>query len=156
LRYLSDAEPTSTTTSLLSGSNFIFVGYFANWFQWHAAPYKFLPSDIQADKITHLNYAFALIHSSTFEIRHFEDNDVSNWGTGNWQVPCSQQPAGCSKGLYEQVNDLKQQHEHLKTLISIGGWSFNLPESEDSASASRMKRLDAPNHHLIISIRVSW
>lgn len=44
-----------------------------------------------------------MIHSSTFKIRHFEDNDVSNWGTGNWEVPCSQQGAGCTKGLYEQV-----------------------------------------------------
>ena len=74
-----------------------------NWFQWWPEPYKFLPSDIAADKITHLNYAFAMIHSSTFKIRHFEDNDVSNWGTGNWEVPCSQQGAGCTKGLYEQA-----------------------------------------------------
>ena len=108
----SAVEATSTTlaTTQPSGtSGKIFVAYFANWFQWWPAPYKFMPSNIAADKITHLNYAFAMIHSSTFKIRHFEDNDVSNWGTGNWEVPCSQQPAGCTKGLYEQVNDLKAQ-----------------------------------------------
>ena len=111
----SSASSTSSTSAVGSTapattpgpSGKIFVAYFANWFQWWPAPYKFMPSDIAAEKITHLNYAFAMIHSSTFQIRHFEDNDVSNWGTGNWQVPCSQQAAGCTKGLYEQVNDLK-------------------------------------------------
>lgn len=145
----------STTTQPWPSSDHVFVGYFANWFQWHADPYKFLPSHIQAEKITHLNYAFALIHSSTFEIRHFEDNDVSNWGAGNWQVPCSQQAGSCQKGLYEQVNELKTQHRHLKTLISLGGWSFNLPESEDMESARRMKRLDSGWTEFVFSDMVS-
>lgn len=154
----SAVEATSTTlaTTQPSGtSGKIFVAYFANWFQWWPAPYKFMPSNIAADKITHLNYAFAMIHSSTFKIRHFEDNDVSNWGTGNWEVPCSQQPAGCTKGLYEQVNDLKVAHPHLKTLISIGGWSFNLPASEDAESARRMSRLDAGWTEYVFSDMVS-
>ncbi|CAK9034264.1 unnamed protein product [Durusdinium trenchii] len=147
----------STTVSSTTGGNSgkIFVAYFANWFQWWPEPYKFMPSDIPADKITHLNYAFAMIHSSTFKIRHFEDNDVSNWGTGTWETPCSQQSEWCSKGLYEQVNDLKATHPHLKTLISIGGWSFNLPESEDAESATRMKRLDSGWSEYVFSDMVS-
>jgi len=152
LRFLPEV---SSTTIPQPSSHHVFVGYFANWFQWHADPYKFLPSHIQADKITHLNYAFALIHSSTFEIRHFEDNDVSNWGTGNWQVPCSKQGGSCQKGLYEQVNDVKIQHGHLKTLISLGGWSFSLPESEDPESARRMKRLDSGWTEFVFSDMVS-
>lgn len=110
----------SSTTGGNSGK--IFVAYFANWFQWWPEPYKFMPSDIPADKITHLNYAFAMIHSSTFKIRHFEDNDVSNWGTGTWETPCSQQSEWCSKGLYEQVRRSKPAkiHQHLEFLQGCG------------------------------------
>lgn len=69
-----------------------------------------MPSNIPADKITHLNYAFAMIHSSTFRIRHFEDNDLSNWGTGNnMDLPCSQQTGWCDKGLYEQARGCLKQ-----------------------------------------------
>ncbi|CAJ1343253.1 unnamed protein product [Effrenium voratum] len=145
----------STTVSKRAGGK-IFVAYFANWFQWWPAPYKFMPSNIPADKITHLNYAFAMIHSSTFRIRHFEDNDLSNWGTGNnMDLPCSQQTGWCDKGLYEQVNELKVAHPHLKTLISIGGWSFSSPESEDAESATRMRRLDSGWTEYVFSDMVS-
>jgi chitinase len=137
--------PLTTVSPPTSPSEKVFIGYFSNWFQWWPSPYKFLPSNIQADKITHLNYAFALIHSQTFEIRHFEDNDVSNWGEGSWETPCSKQSSSwCTKGLYEEVNDLKAGHPHLRTLISIGGWSFNTPADEDAANTGRMRRKD-PN-----------
>eukprot|EP00928_Gymnodinium_smaydae_P049281 TRINITY_DN3306_c0_g1_i1.p1 TRINITY_DN3306_c0_g1~~TRINITY_DN3306_c0_g1_i1.p1 ORF type:complete len:550 (-),score=96.69 TRINITY_DN3306_c0_g1_i1:375-1988(-) len=136
-------QPTAAPAPPPVASGKVFIGYFANWFQWWPEPYKFLPSHIQADKITHLNYAFALIHSQTFEIRHFEDNDVSNWGTGVWDKPCSAQSTSwCDKGLYEQVNDFKKTHPHLKTLISIGGWSFNMPVDADAENTRRMQRKD--------------
>lgn len=139
----------------MPGNGNVFVAYFSNWFQWWAEPYKFLPSDIQAEKITHINYAFALVHSRTFEIRHFEDNDVSNWGTGAWDTPCSSQGAGCVKGLYEQVNDLKAAHPHLRTLISLGGWSFNMKPSDDAENARRMRRKDPEWNEFIFSDMVS-
>jgi len=150
--------PTSSTPAPIPGSasGKVFVAYFSNWFQWWEEPYKFLPSDIQADKITHLNYAFALVHSETFEIRHFEDNDVSNWGVGAWDTPChAQGTPGCVKGLYEQVNDLKQTHRHLKTLISLGGWSFNMRPGDDSENTRRMTRKDPNWNEYIFSDMVS-
>eukprot|EP00929_Paragymnodinium_shiwhaense_P030579 TRINITY_DN172_c0_g2_i1.p1 TRINITY_DN172_c0_g2~~TRINITY_DN172_c0_g2_i1.p1 ORF type:complete len:455 (+),score=78.79 TRINITY_DN172_c0_g2_i1:644-2008(+) len=147
--------PSPTPAPSQNGNDKVFVAYFSNWFQWWAEPYRFLPSDIQADKITHINYAFALIHSQTFEIRHFEDNDVSNWGVGAWETPCHAQGAGCSKGLYEQVNELKITYPHLKTLISIGGWSFNMKPSDDSANTQRMMRKDPGWNEFIFSDMVS-
>ena len=54
-----------------------------------------------------------MIHSSTFKIRHFEDNDVSNWGTGTWDVPCSQQSAWCQKGLYEEAASHADRSAHV-------------------------------------------
>merc|ERR1719217_1827595 len=74
----------------------VLVGYFPNWFQWWPSPHRFLPEHIQADKITHLNHAFAMIHSKTFRIIHFEDNDIGE------------------NGLYKRVNNLKLSYPHLK------------------------------------------
>jgi chitinase len=110
-------------------------------------------ADIAAGKITHLNYAFAMIHSDTFAIRHFEDNDISNWGT--LDAPCASQSGWCTKGQYEQVNDLKVAHPHLKTLISIGGWSFNTAADADSENTRRMRRLDGGWTEFVFSDMVS-
>ena len=54
-----------------------------------------------------------------------------------------------------QVNELKVAHPHLKTLISIGGWSFSSPESEDAESATRMRRLDSGWTEYVFSDMVS-
>jgi len=123
-----------------TGTQQVFLGYYSNWLQWRGA-YKFVPADIQADKITHINYAFAMVGSPSYSggayaIRHFEDNDLDQ----SW-----------AKGKYAEVNDLKKTHPHLKTLISLGGWSFNSPQKEDPESAGRMRRLDPGWTHTIFS-----
>jgi chitinase len=130
----------------------VFIAYFSNWFQWWPVPYKFAVSNIAAGKITHLNYAFAMIHSQTFAIRHFEDNDISNWG--QLDEPCGSK-GSCTKGQYEQVNDLKVDHPHLKTLISIGGWSFNTAADADAENTRRMRRLDDGWTEFVFSDMVS-
>lgn len=147
-------------------SSQVFLGYFSNWFQWTPEPHKFLPSDIQAAKITHINFAFAMLGSkdyvvdgraAPFEIRYFEDNDVTNNGAPNagWDQPCGDQCSGCKRGLYEQVNDLKETFPHLRTLISVGGWGMNTPESDDPKNAQRLRRLDAGWNVFVFSDMVS-
>jgi len=106
----SEYKLTETRECSCNHASRVFVAYFSNWFQWWAQPYTFLPENIQADKITHLNFAFAMIHSQTYALRHFEENDIGE------------------QGFYKRVNALKVQHPHLKTLISIGGWTFNSPD----------------------------
>jgi len=129
----------------------VLMGYFSNWLQWRKGEAEFDASMIQGDKITHLNYAFGMVGSSTYTedgsltypagdcswfIRHFEDNDLPvNYGKH-------------PKGQYYEVNvELKQRYPHVKTFISLGGWSFNSPAWEDppesTKSAKRMKRLDS-------------
>jgi len=152
------AEESSAAKETAKASEIspIFLGYFSNWFQWWEYPYKFRPEHIVADKLTHLNYATAMIHSQTFEIIHFEDNDVSNWGTGSsWNVPCHRQAGWCQKGQYEQVNDLKQTYPRLKTLISIGGWIFNSKPSVDAENTRRLRRKDPTWDEFIFSNMVS-
>eukprot|EP00959_Pyramimonas_sp_CCMP1952_P216280 4523679-Pyramimonas_sp.AAC.1 len=38
---------------------------------------KFFPNDIDVDLCTHINFAFAIIDGSTFEVKKFEWNDDS-------------------------------------------------------------------------------
>jgi chitinase len=90
------------------------VGYFTNWAQYRPGACKFTPSNIDASLLTHINYAFAKITTSgtqqnpgTFNLTGYEWNDE---GPG---------------GQYEKVNALKTANPKLKTLISVGGWTFN-------------------------------
>lgn len=55
---------------------------------------------------THINFAFASINPSTFEVVPGSPGDVD---------------------LYQQVTLLKNQQPGLKVFIAIGGWTFNDP-----------------------------
>ncbi len=72
------------------------VGYYAAWNQ--------TPKDINADQLTHINYAFANIGSDLKIELGFPDVDEKN--------------------IY-QLNELKKVNPKLKTLISVGGWIWS-------------------------------
>lgn len=76
------------------------VGYYAAW----AAYSGFTPDKLDAGKLTHINYAFANIGSDLKIALGYPDID----------------PANISK-----LNALKQANPSLKTMISVGGWSWS-------------------------------
>ncbi|MFA9466074.1 MAG: glycoside hydrolase family 18 protein [Velocimicrobium sp.] len=76
------------------------VGYYAAW----SAYLGYYPNQIDADKLTHINYAFATIHSDLKIAFGFPDIDPTN---------------------IKLLNSLKKTHPNLKTLISVGGWSWS-------------------------------
>ena len=73
------------------------IGYYAGW-----SVDRFPATDIRGDLLTHVNYAFARI------------TDAHECVARN--------PDKAEKGL-EQLRQLKAQHPHLKTLISVGWWT---------------------------------
>jgi len=91
------------------------VGYFTNWAQYRKRDCKFEVSDIDPNLFTHMIYGFGGVgwgadkENPKFGIKPIEHNDL---GPG---------------GLYQQFNGLKRNHPHVKTLLAIGGWSFNDP-----------------------------
>ncbi|MBV7505385.1 glycoside hydrolase family 18 [Bacillus sp. sid0103] len=90
------------------------VGYFAGW----ATYSNYQVTDIDASKLTHLNYAFANISADG----KIEVGDP--WADIEQSFPgdTADQPY---KGNFYQLTKLKQQYPHLKTLISVGGWSWS-------------------------------
>ncbi|MEH7085785.1 glycosyl hydrolase family 18 protein [Neobacillus drentensis] len=90
------------------------VGYFAGW----ATYSNYQVTDIDASKLTHLNYAFANISADG----KIEVGDP--WADIEQSFPgdTADQPY---KGNFYQLTKLKQQFPHLKTIISVGGWSWS-------------------------------
>ncbi len=76
------------------------VGYYAAW----AAYYHFYPNQIDAGKLTHINYAFANIGTDLKLTLGYPDVDPEN---------------------IKQLNSLKNTYPDLKTLISVGGWNWS-------------------------------
>lgn len=76
------------------------VGYYAAW----AAYSGYYPNQIDASKLTHINYAFANISSDLKITLGYPDIDSNN---------------------IKLLNSLKQTNPNLKTIISVGGWSWS-------------------------------
>jgi chitinase len=76
------------------------VGYYASW----AAYSGFTPDKIDGSRLTHINYAFANIGTDLKIAVGDTSIDPSN---------------------FAKLNELKQVYPNLKTLISVGGWSWS-------------------------------
>jgi chitinase len=63
----------------------------------------YAPADVPAAKLTHLNYAFANVDGGEIVAGHPE----------------------LDLELFAKLRELKLQQPHLKTLISVGGWSWS-------------------------------
>lgn len=79
------------------------VGYYEGW-AVNRRCNAFYPEQIPLGIYTHLNFAFATIDPSTFEV-----------------VPAS----SSDPEWYRRLTDLKWRDRSLKVFIAIGGWTFN-------------------------------
>jgi chitinase len=100
------ATPTPTEVPLVTPDPAVFpkriVGYYTSW-STYARDYQAF--DIPAHQLTHVNYAFANIDTKT--------------GT------CVLGDAKAEAVNLPRLAQLKQQHRHLRILISIGGWTWS-------------------------------
>jgi chitinase len=91
------------------------IGYYTSWSIYGRA---YFVTDIPAGKLTHINYAFVNVS---------EDGECilgDEWADVQYAYP--DDPADATPlGNFRQFQLLKEQYPHLKTLISVGGWTWS-------------------------------
>jgi chitinase len=90
------------------------VGYYAGWTNTSK---HYTPLDIPAEQLTHVNYAFGLIDEDGQALLMDAEADI-----GHADVAASPD-LDSLRGNFQQLQELKARHPHLRTLISIGGWT---------------------------------
>jgi len=102
------------------------VGFFSSW---STGDRDYHVQDIHADKITHINYAFANIDPDAgilvlgdpyADVERFYEGD--NWDNDSL------------RGSFHQLQILKRQNRSLRTLISIGGHNWSVYISDIAAT----------------------
>jgi chitinase len=110
------------------------VGYFAAW-AVYARNYH-VPM-IPADKLTHVNYAFANVSDAGECVLGDAYADTDKAYPGDTWDP------GVLRGSFHQLQLLKAAHPKLKTLISVGGWTWSGKFSDAAATDASRKKLAA-------------
>lgn len=100
----------------------------AYFIEWGVYARDYVPADIPADKISHINYAF--INPSDLDNDDmYECTIIDEWAALNKPmqrlVPGTDVGAGEDKGLFNQFRVLRRNHPDLKVLMSLGGWTLS-------------------------------
>jgi len=92
------------------------VGYYIEW-GIYGRDYQ--PSDMPLEKLTHVNYAFADIGADgRIKIGDPYAAIEKLYPGDSWDQPYA--------GTYNQLNNvLRAKHPHIRTLISVGGWTWS-------------------------------
>jgi chitinase len=146
----SPAAAASTQEAV--ASPYVKVGYFT---QWGIYRRNFLVKNVQtsgmADKLTHINYAFANVGADgkCFEANQTGVGDA--WADYQKRFKASESVDGVGDpydtplaGNFNQLRKLKAMHPGLKVQLSIGGWTWSkylsdaalTPESRQAMVAS--------------------
>ncbi|WP_246309820.1 glycosyl hydrolase family 18 protein [Paenibacillus alginolyticus] len=142
---LSAASSALTITTTNASTTYKKIGYFASWGVYSGRNFKV--QDIDASKVTHINFAFADICWNGIHGNPSPDSpNTQTWScqdeTGNISVPNGTivqgdpwADTGMSypvdtwdtpiKGSFGELKRLKAVNPHLKTIISVGGWSWS-------------------------------
>ncbi|MFE0149695.1 glycosyl hydrolase family 18 protein [Nonomuraea sp. NPDC059007] len=150
---------TAKTQPETPGGSYNKVAYFVQWGIYGRA-YTMKSLDAQAAKLTHINYAFSNVHPT----QHTCMNGVDRATTPNPQDPNQGDGAGDAwadyvkgfgagesvdgvgdtwdqklAGSYNQLKKLKAKHPHLKSLISLGGWTYSKYFSDAASTDAKRK-----------------
>lgn len=120
---------------MVAGS--VIMAYFTSW-SIYGRSYN--AWDMDASRLSHVNYAFANIQDGLVTLGDaYADTEKVNSGRGDsWS-----DPADVLHGSFHQLFRLKQAHRHLKVGLSIGGWTWSGQFSGIAQSERARKRFVA-------------
>lgn len=108
------------------------VAYFTSWSAYARA---IEVSNMDPNLLTHVNFAFANLHEDGEIVIGDSWVDVEKpFGNDNWEG------AADSRGHFNQLKLMKQKYPHVKTLISVGGWTWSGNFSKVAASESARQK----------------
>ncbi|GAA1783635.1 glycosyl hydrolase family 18 protein [Streptomonospora arabica] len=148
-----DTDFTACTVngSPCSGHDYRQVGYFT---QWGAADRGYLVEDLvasgQAERLTHLNYAFANLDEDGRCFMSDEEGRGDAYADYGRAYSAAESVDGVAdtpgqrlRGSFNQLRELKERYPGLRVSIAIGGWAWSdhfsdaaLPENREAAVES--------------------
>ncbi|KID84754.1 chitinase [Metarhizium guizhouense ARSEF 977] len=125
------AAPAAGTNS----TGYVNAVYFTNWGIYDT---NYQPTDLVAPQISHLNYAFLnlTINGTVYSADPYADTQKRYPGDSEDESDTAN-VYGCIKQLFL----LKKANRHMKTLISIGGWTWSQNPAFATVAASNATRL---------------
>ena len=99
----------------LDDGDYRVVGYFPEWGVYQR---DYHIGDVPADNLTHLIYAFADV-TATGDVTLFDSYAAveKSYPGDTWDQDL--------RGNFNQMNQLKAENPHLKTMIALGGWTLS-------------------------------
>ena len=112
-----------------------FITYFSNWAQYREGGGKFFPEQIDPSLFTHINFAFGMFGFESWSVDPTETRTGDQRYTGDYKI----QPVEWNDEdvLFPALQSLKQKNPNLKTLLSIGGWSFNTCDDTPESAGTK-------------------
>ncbi|NQS98430.1 MAG: T9SS type A sorting domain-containing protein [candidate division Zixibacteria bacterium] len=129
------------------------IGYFTSW-SVYVRDYH-VP-DIPADMISQINYAFANIDNSAGTIILGDEYaDTQKWYPGDSWHPDS------LRGSFHQLQIIKANYPYVKTLISVGGWTWstyfsNVALTEESRHIFAQSCMEFITEYTFDGVDIDW
>ncbi|MCH2368164.1 MAG: glycoside hydrolase family 18 protein, partial [Planctomycetes bacterium] len=102
---------------------------------WSIYARNYFVTDIAAQKLTHINYAFANIANGEIALGDRWADIEKPYPGDSWDDPL--------RGNFNALLTLKERHPHVKTLISVGGWTWSGRFSDAAVSEDSRRRFAA-------------
>lgn len=124
-----DAGVTPDGSTPPNTAGFRVVGYYPAWATYTR---DYQVSEIPAAGLTHINYAFANIANGRCVLGDAWADTDKTFPGDTWDQSSAHQA-----GNFNQLRKLRQANPSLRTLISVGGWTWSTAFSDAASTAEK-------------------